>query len=868
MGRRSLDTYRQKRDPGRTPEPFAAPAPAPAPASEAGEARRFVVQQHAARRLHWDVRLEIEGVLVSWAVPRGPSVDPKEKRLAVQTEDHPLEYADFEGVIPAGNYGAGAMIVWDAGIYRSLDGNAPAEGLRVGKLDLELRGHKLRGRWALVRTKGSEGKDWLLFKKPEGPLNVPEPVAAQPASVLSGLTVTELGDGVRRDADIAALAAAAHAPRRALPGDALSPMLADTGDAPFSRPGWLFELKYDGVRVLIVRDSDDPPRLLARSGRDVTVTFPELAAAAAHLPLDHFVIDGEIIALDERGTGSFQRLQQRLGITNPWSVARAAAEVPVQVYGFDLLAAAGYDLRGVPLVGRKAILRQVLPAPGVLRYADHVEELGTALFEEACKHGVEGIVAKRAEALYTSGRRSRDWLKIKAPKTADLAVVGFVPGKGTREVLGSLMLAWRHDSELIYAGNVGSGLSDRHITEVLPALRTATRPTPAFTTSEPLVRNAVFVEPALVAEVRFTEATERGLLRQPVLLRLRADKRVEDADELPAAETGDRRRETGDGRPETGDASDSPMSSFPSPDSSLPSPDARLPSEPRVRPTNLSKVFWPADGYTKGDLLDYYGRIWPAIEPYLRDRPVVLTRYPDGIDGKNFFQKNAPEFVPDWVPTCRIEDTEYFLCNERDALLYVINLGCIPLHVWSARRQSIEYPDWAILDLDPKGAPFRDVLAVARRIHSLLEPLEVPHYIKTSGQDGLHVLIPLGGALTHDQATAFSEVLARLVVADLPEIATIVRPLGGRAGKVYVDFLQNGAGKTIAAPFCVRPRPGAPVSAPLAWSEVTARLDPARFTIKSVPARVDRRRDPMRAVLETSVDVATVLAALQAQMKA
>jgi len=346
------------------------------------------------------------------------------------------------------------------------------------------------------------------------------------------------------------------------------------------------------------------------------------------------------------------------------------------------------------------------------------------------------------------------------------------------------------------------------------------------------------------------------MLRQPVFERLRDDKRIEELDAPPAARSA-------------------PLASAPEPEHE---PVAPTPSQPareaapetaaRFPRSNLNKVFWPADGYTKGDLLAYYERIWPAIEPYLRDRPVVLTRYPDGIDGKSFFQKNAPEFVPDWVPTCRIEDTEYFLCNELDALLYVINLGCIPLHVWSARRESIEHPDWASLDLDPKDAPFRDVITVARCIHALLEPLGAPHFIKTTGQDGLHVLIPLAGTLTHDEAKAFGEVLARLVVAELPDIATIVRPLGSRGGKVYVDFLQNGFGKTLAAPFSVRPRAGAPVSTPLAWSEITARLSPARFTIATTPPRFEQRGDPMRAVLDSRVDVAAVLTALQERLRA
>ncbi|MFO1078991.1 MAG: non-homologous end-joining DNA ligase, partial [Planctomycetota bacterium] len=381
------------------------------------------------------------------------------------------------------------------------------------------------------------------------------------------------------------------------------------------------------------------------------------------------------------------------------------------------------------------------------------------------------------------------------------------------------------------------------------SLQPTRRDTPAFAVgADPLPRGAVFVEPQLVAHVRYTEATERGMLRQPVLERLCDDKGAHDADHMPTAVGV-------------------PSVTAPVPETAAaPPPAASEPPPPRFTPSNEKKIFWPADGYTKGDLLAYYGAIWPAIEPYLRDRPVVLTRYPDGIEGKSFFQKNAPEFIPDWVPTCRIEDTEYFLCNERDALLYVINMGCIPLHVWSARRGSIERPDWSILDLDPKGAPRRDVIAVARAIHELLEPLAAPHFIKTSGQEGLHILIPLGGALTHDQSKAFAEVIARLVAGALPDIATVARPLGDRGGKVYVDFLQNGFGKTIAAPFSVRPKPGAPVSTPLAWSEVTARLDPARHTIATVPARVTKRGDPLRAVLETRADVPAIIAALQERL--
>ena len=849
---RSLDPYRRKRDPARTTEPFGAVGGR----AKAAAAQRFVVQQHAARRLHWDLRLEIDGVLVSWAVPRGPSVDTKERRLAVQTEDHPLEYGGFEGLIPAGNYGAGAMIIWDSGRYLLVDGMTPGEALAAGKLDLDMRGHKLRGRWALVRTKGEDGRQWLLFKKADAAAGGSEPVEAMPQSVVSGLTVIELRDGVRRDADLAARAAAAGAPRAELPARALSPMLADVADDPFTRPGWIFELKYDGIRVLIVRRGGGAPTLRARSGRDVTAQFPEIANAARYLPTDDFVIDGELIALDERGAGSFERLQARLGLVNAWDVERAAAAVPVQVFAFDLLAVAGHDLRALPLVTRKALLQELVPARGITRYADHIEEAGEAFFDAAAAHDVEGIVAKRADSPYRSGQRSRDWLKIKRPRYADLAVVGYVPGKGTRAPMGALMLGWWRDGTLVHAGNVGSGLTDSLVHTLLAALEPNRQESPAFTAgADPLPRGAVFVEPTLVAHVRYTEVTERGMLRQPVLERMRDGKSVAEADHVPLAAPA----------PLSLDEPDEESASAPATEPAVAAPPAE-PPPPRFIPSNEKKIFWPADGYTKGDLLAYYGAIWPAIEPYLRDRPVVLTRYPDGIEGKSFFQKNAPEFIPDWVPTCRIEDTEYFLCNERDALLYVINMGCIPLHVWSARRGSIERPDWSILDIDPKGAPRADVIAVARQIHGLLEPLGAPHFIKTSGQQGLHVLIPLGGALTHDQSTAFAEVIARLVAGALPEISTIARSLRDRGGKVYVDYLQNGFGKTIAAPFSVRPQPGAPVSTPLTWNEVTARLDPSRHTIKTVPDRVAKRGDPLRAVLETRADIPSIIAALQEQL--
>jgi bifunctional non-homologous end joining protein LigD len=847
-----LRRYREKRDPERTPEPFAEAArPRALPP---GAARAFVVQQHAARRLHYDLRLEIGGVLASWAVPKGPSLDPRERRLAVRTEDHPLAYADFEGVIPAGNYGAGAMIVWDRGVYRTVDGQAPAEGLEAGKLDLVLAGHKLRGRFALVRTRAGGGRDWLLLRKGPGAADALDVVQAEPASVLSGLSVQELRDGVTRDAEVQALLRELRAPRRALAAAELRPMLASTATAPFSREGWIFELKYDGVRVRGERRADGSARIVARSGGDRTRVYPEIARALAALPLREFALDGEIVAQDESGRSSFERLQRRFTQSDPAAVEAARAEIPVVLQAFDLLSALGCDLRGAPLVRRKQVLTRFVPRRGFVRFSDHVEGDGMALFEAVRERGLEGVVAKRADSRYEAGRRSKSWLKIKAPRTSALAIVGISPGRGSRASLGALLLAWCREGELCYAGSVGSGLDARSVERLSRELHEARVAEPAFRGApERLPRGTVFVRPERVCEVRYTEVTSAGLLRQPVFLRL-----LEGRDPMQCLVPAGRRH------PVAADAPAAPARRAKAAPSSKSDEEAR---HADLELTRLDKVFWPIEGYTKGELLAWYEAAWPFLAPYLRDRPVVLTRYPDGIEGKHFYQKNAPEFTPAWVRREPIDGTDYFVCNDLRTLLYVVNSGAIPLHVWSARVGSLDRPDWLVIDLDPKEAPFAHVVRLARELHRLLGELGAPHFVKTSGQDGLHVLLPLGGRLSHDEARSLAEVLARVVCAELPEIATVARPLAARGGRVYVDFLQNGRGKLIAAPYSVRPRPGAPVSTPLAWSQVTSRLDPSRLTIRTALERIRREGDPMQGLLRERVDVRPLLAALAGRLR-
>ena len=847
-----LSTYRAKRSLDRTPEPGARAAEAAAalaaptaPAAPAAYPRGlFVVHMHAARRLHWDLRLEMDGVLRSWAVPKGPSPNPADKRLAVHVEDHPLEYGDFEGIIPEGNYGAGAVIVWDRGVWVPLED--PHAGLEKGKLLFELRGYRLRGKWTLVKLKKGE-KEWLFIKEKDGYVSTDG--ALPPESVLSGLSVEDLKEGKDRAAPITKELARLKATRRVVSLYEAEPMLAETRERPFTKPGWVFELKLDGYRIRAAND-DGAAGLVTRNGHDLAAGFPELARAVAALPYGGVILDGELVVPDEAGHPSFQRLQNRAKVTRALDVRRAAVEAPAVLYVFDLLAFEGYDLRPLPLLKRKAILERILPRAGPLKYLEHFAKDGEKLYDQVVQLGLEGIVAKQADSPYRAGR-SPNWLKIRADRTRDFVVVGFTRPKGSRGGFGALDLGGYEDGKLVYAGRVGSGFTAAQLKEVSTTLERQVRSTPPFEGPAPPDEGHTWVEPELVAEVRYKEWTDDRLLRQPVFVRFRDDKPLSEC-----VVPGSRQRGKEDAEP-----AGLPVPSSPSP----------LPRE--VKFSNLDKVFWPADGYTKGDLIEYYRAISPWLLPYLKDRPVVLTRYPDGIAGKSFFQKDAPGFIPEWIRTERIwsEDTQreidYFVCDDVESLLYIINLGTIPLHVWGSRGDTLEQPDWCILDLDPKEAPFAHVVTVARKAKELCDAIELPSFIKTSGSTGLHVLLPLSRQCTYEQARTLGGLLARVVAAELPEIATITRQVGKRGARVYVDYVQNGHGRLLVAPFSVRPLPGAPVSMPLKWSEVTPKLDIGRFAIETAPARMKKLEDdPMREVLELKPDLVAALARLQERL--
>ncbi len=852
-----LERYREKRSAGETPEPVGGAVPQ-------GERRMFVVQKHHASSLHWDLRLEMDGVLESWAVPRGPSPDPADKRLAMHVEPHPMEYAEFEGVIPEGQYGAGPSICWDKGVWIEIPGDK--HGIEHGKLLFELRGYKLRGRWTLVHTPRRGDNHWLLIKERDGYVDEQGMEAFPDDSIYSGLLVDQLAHPEDRQAEIVDKARELGAQG----GSSMSEkkggfqvMLATARGEPFTKEGWVFEIKYDGYRLIADRAGGEPV-LWSRNGNDITGTFPDIARAVRGIPYDGIVLDGEVVVHDEEGLPSFGLLQRRGRLQRSSAIARAAVDLPAVFYAFDLLAFGGLDLRDLPLLDRKALLREVLPTVGPVRYSDHIATQGEAMYEQVTTMRLEGLVAKKADSPYRSGR-STSWYKIRAVRTDDFVVVGYTDPKGGRPGFGALHLAQyadASDGELVYAGSVGTGFTDDMLDEIMESLRALEAPDggdsgdsdgkesrPSLGGSVPKGPSHHWIRPDLVAEVRYKEFTEAGVIRHPSFVRQRDDKRPEECV---------RQNESGGGGQKGGAREARKGESRPDP---MPVTDDAV--DRTVHFTNLDKVLWPEMGYTKGDLIEYYRAVWEWIEPYLEDRCLVLTRYPDGIDGKSFYQKNAPDWAPEWVRTESVwsesseKPIDYFVVEDLEMLLYVANSAAIPLHVWSSRIATIGQPDWSILDLDPKGAPFGDVVKVARVIRDVCDDIELPTYVKTSGSSGLHVLVPLGQQCDYEQSRQLAHLLAQVVVAELPEIATITRTIRDREGKVYVDFLQNRRGQLLVAPFSVRPVPEAAVSTPLRWSEVTKRLDIRKHTIKTVPARMKRLKggDPFLGILEDRPDL-------------
>jgi bifunctional non-homologous end joining protein LigD len=816
----ALDTYRGKRKFGETPEP----APAPV---RAGRGDTFVVQQHDATRLHWDFRLEIDGVLASWAVPKGPSLNPADKRLAVETEDHPLEYASFEGVIPKGNYGAGPVQVWDCGTYEMEGGLAASEQRRRGELKFRLHGRKLRGSFALVHTgkRATEPKDrknWLLIKHADASADPGWNIGALDWSALTGRTIQEIADGLPGHASTAADLPGARKAR--MPAEA-EPALATLIDKPFTDPGWIFELKWDGMRVL-ARIRDGKAELRSRTGRIVTAQFPELAALPARIAAAEALLDGEVVVLDEEGRPDFSRLQRRMGVERP--AAALVAEAPALYYVFDLLHADGYDLRATPLLERKDFLRRMLLPEDPLRYSSHVTGDGEALYKMAREKGLEGIVGKQARSVYPTGR-SAQWVKLKTTSEVDAVVGGFTAPRGGREHFGALLVGLHDGARLRFVGGVGTGFDQKTQAEVARQLQPLIAEKMPFAERPATREKARWVAPKMVARVRFAGWTPERHLRAPVFVGLRPGVDPKEATF----------------RAETPKAQPSLAAEI----AAAPGDDLTLAVEGRkLRLTHLNKIFFPEIGLAKRDLLAYYASVAGLILPFLRDRPLVLRRLPDGVAGGLFYQKEAGK-MPEWIRTVSIpsegKKIRYVVCDDLATLLWLTHLGCIDHNPWASRIDDLERPDYVFIDLDPsEGTPFASVVDVAREVCAVLAEARMKVYVKTSGASGIHIFLPIERVYSFEQAAMFGQVVSRIAAARIPDKATFERTVSKRPrGSVLLDYAQLAYSRPLASVYSVRPEPQATVSAPITVQELRPALTPAQFTLKNMPERIEKAGD-------------------------
>jgi bifunctional non-homologous end joining protein LigD len=773
-----LREYKRKRDPKKTPEPFGAK-------KDKTKEPIFVVQRHDARRLHYDFRLERDGALASWAVPKGVPLEAGQQHLAVHVEDHPLDYATFEGEIPKGEYGAGTVEIWDSGTYELL------EEKKNGGLTVRLHGKRLEGTWSLIpaHLSGDE-KNWLILRK-------------------------------RDD-----VAPAAPRPK----AGAYGPMLATLAEQVPRGAGWIFEVKWDGYRA-IATVSGGEATLTSRNGNDLTGRFSNVAKEIVKaVKTPDCVLDGEVCALDESGRSSFSAMQQ------------AKPGTPIVYYVFDVLEVDGEPVVDLPLVERRKRLEQLLDKRNrTVRLSEAFDD-GEALLQAAKEQQLEGILAKRLDSRYAVGRRTRDWLKLKTHGEQEFVIVGYTKGTGRRaSSFGSLVLGYYRGGELVYAGNVGTGFNSKEIDKLLDELRPLKRPTSPFreVPKMPKVRKSdvIWVEPELVAQVEFAEWTHDGRLRAPSYKGLREDK--------PAEEV---RREE-------------------------PITDRITKGSRELKLSNLDKAFFPDEGITKGDLLEYYRSVAPVLVPHLKDRPFTMVRWPDGIKGKKFFQKDAPSHMPEWIPTFRTQVStresprqkkwvNFPLVNDELALLWMVNMGCIDMNAWYSRVDRSDRPDFVLFDLDPSpDVGFKETVQVALLVKQALDAFGLVGFPKTSSAEGMHVLVPVERRYTYDDTRQFAEIVAGAIARTNRGLATTEWTKAKRRG-VLIDANQNGEGKTIASVYSVRPRPGAPVSTPLRWEEVNEDLDPLSFTMPVVLERVRKHGDLFEGALATKQRLTDALKAL------
>jgi bifunctional non-homologous end joining protein LigD len=892
----ALGEYSAKRTFAVTPEP------PPAQGSGSGPLL-FVVQQHSARRMHWDFRIELDGVLVSWAVPKGPSLNPADKRMAIHVEDHPFDYASFEGVIPPKQYGAGEVIIWDCGVYSPDEDDATwfhdrdhaqrlvREGIAQGKLSIFLRGEKLKGSFALVRT--ADQKSWLLIKHKDRFAQAID-ITQQTRSIVSGVSVEDL-KRLPAQERLNATSLKPTGPAEPLPRK-LSPMLAEQGDGPFTDPRWLYEPKLDGYRILAFIEGTGV-RLCSRRGLDLTAQFPNVVAELSQQAVRGMVLDGEIIAFGPNGKPSFNALQNRAQLKTEREIAQAERKSPCILYVFDILHFAGINVRGAPYVARRRYLAQcLLPGPHV--QIVHADEDGEALYPAALAAGFEGIVAKRKDSPYQPGRRSPHWEKIKSSSTADLVVGGYTKGNRSREPLGALLLGYWEGDKLRFAGHVGSGFDGESIEQVKQRVEVFKTSRCPFTEKPPLNNPTTWVKPELVAEVKYLQLLETGILRAPVFLRLRDDidpKQVHRPGAQPVLARA---------------APSRPASEVDRVLQQLDTRESTLMLEvgaARFKLTNLDKLYWPAEpslkqpALTKRDLLRYLTRVSALMIPHLADRPLTMIRMPEGIHGERFFQKHWEHKVPEFVESVRLysgskdEQQEYLLCNNLATLLWVAQAGTLEFHVWHSRARPgpdavtqstdyasslealessvLNYPDYLVFDIDPyiysgKEAPgeepelntvaFEKGKEVAFWLRELLNSMSLEPIVKTSGKTGLHVFVPIERTIDFTTARHVCEAVGRHLLRSHPRDITMEWTVGKRTGKIFIDYNMNVRSKTLNSAYSPRGVPGAPVSMPLTWAELE-KAHPMDFRIPNVMRRLERAGDVWRDALRAKQSLTEAL---------
>jgi bifunctional non-homologous end joining protein LigD len=837
----SLSKYNQKRDFKQTKEPKGK-------VEKSASELIFVVQKHAASHLHYDFRLEMNGVLKSWAVPKGPSMNPDDKRLAMMVEDHPYSYKDFEGTIPEGNYGAGNVIVWDNGTYTSDEKTATPEktllaDLKKGRLSFILKGKKLKGEFSLVKLKGKQENAWLLIKKNDKYVTDAD-ILEKNKSVLSKRALEELEEKSKKAVPVVKEKKTVKK-KSDIPENAVfvKPMLANIKEKPFDDPEWIFEKKYDGYRTVAVIN---PPDVELFSRNELSFTRNFKAVAEDLKKMDHTaILDGEVVVENESGKANFQLLQNYL----------KTGSGDLKYYVFDLLNLDGNSITQLSLLERKELLKILFNKYNFenVFYSEHIVEKGIELFDLSAKNKEEGVIAKRADSTYTPNRRSNDWLKIKTSNQEEAIIIGITEPKNSRKYFGALLLGQYYGKKLQFIGKCGTGFTQEILKELYAKLQ------PYFINDCPLsektgLRDTIqWVKPKLVCQVKFSEWTQDKNLRHPVYLGLRVDKKANEVFTPSVLKKSDPLKQ------------EKMNTETKEPKKIEKDYDLKV-GKTVLHLTNQNKIYFPEDGITKGEIIQYYDEISELILPYLKNRPESMNRYPNGIDSPSFYQKDVDvEKTPSWLKTKKIfsesndANVNYLICNNKETLLYMANLGCIEINPWNSTIQNIENPDWLVIDIDPDKQDFAVVVETALVVKDVMDELETECYCKTSGASGLHVYIPLGAQYDYDSVKILAELIAKEVQSRLPETTSLERSIKKRDHKIYIDYLQNRIGQTLAAPYSVRPKPGATVSTPLEWSEVNSKLHPSQFTIKNVLKRFEKKGDLWAPVLSKGANIKKIL---------